>query len=127
MSTKAELKLEQVLRNNPLQPLVLAGKGTFEGENCLALSATTDERELHIPSGWHKQLDLLAQTGKVYLLIEGMGEIAASEQDKFAGLLKDRRAGNYKLPDNAQIIIPVKDIKTLSNKIQTLALVWDAK
>lgn len=127
MTTKTELKLEQVLRNNPLIPIVIAGKKGFEAENFVPLPAGINERELHIPSGWHKLLDLQAQDERVYLVIEGLDEAAPVDQDKFTGLLKDRRAGNYKLPANAQIVIPVRDKEKLSEKIRALVLVWDIK
>lgn len=125
MTTKTKLKLEQVLRNNPLQPLVIAGNEIPEMENSISLMASVDERELHIPSGWHKLLEMKAQNQKAYLVIESLDEVDCEKQEQFAGLVKDRRAGNYKLPANVQIVIPVRDKSRLSKKIQLLSLIWD--
>lgn len=127
MDTKAEVKLKQVLSSNPGHPLLLIGASGFEFENYVGLSASIDERELHIPMNWHKLLEKKAQKSKAYLIIEGLEQLGEQKQEKFAGLLKDRRAGGYKLPANVQIIIPVAEKNKISKKIQSLSLLWEIK
>lgn len=127
MTTKNKLKIEQVLRNNPQQPVVIVGEYEANTENSIFLVAETDERELHIPSGWHLQLEEIARQDKAYLVIGNLDEVDYKKQEQFVGLLKDRRAGNYKLPMNVQIIMPITDKNRLSDKICSLSLVWDMK
>lgn len=127
MDTKAEVKLKQVLSSNPDHPLLLIGANGFKFENYVELSASIDERELHIPTNWHKLLEKKAQKTKVYLIIKGLEQLEEQKQEKFAGLLKDHRAGGYKLPANVQIIIPVAEKDKISKKIQSISLLWKIK
>lgn len=127
MEMKAEFKLKQVLAANPAQTVIVVGAPDFEIDNYVSLSADIDERELHIPMHWHKLIEMKAKKPKAYLLIEGLDRLDDIAQQKFAGLLKDRRAGNYKLPANVQIVIPVAQREKVSAKIQSLSLVWEVK
>lgn len=125
MDKKAELKLMQVLQNNPAHPLVIAGESDIRLENFVSLDAGIDERELHLPTHWHKLLETKSKSKKAYLIISGLDKIDGARQEIFAPLLKDRRAGNFKLPANVQIVVPVADKSKLSRRILSLALVWD--
>jgi len=127
MNLETKIKLDQILANNAYNPLIVVGNFEPDSENCVFLMAGCDERELHIPGGWHLELQQKAAQSKVLLVIAGLDCIAAEKQQKFAGLLKDRRAGNYKLPDNAQIVIPVADKNALSKRILALSLLWEIK
>lgn len=127
MKKKSQIELAQVLANNPLQPIMIIGYQPDNWDNAVYIMGNTDERELHIPSLWHKELDNKAAKGRTHLIVADLEKVSKEEQNKFAGLLKDRRAGNYKLPNNAQIIIPVNDKNKISAKIQSLCLVWEVK
>ncbi len=127
MDMKAEVKLKQVLAANSAHAVIVVGATDFEFENYVRLSADIDERELHIPMHWHKLLEMKAKKPKAYLIVDGLESLDRKEQGKFAGLLKDRRAGNYKLPANVQIVIPVAQRDKVSAQIQSLALVWEVK
>ncbi len=118
---------EQVLDNNPRHPVILAGNTELSLPSCVFMPADIAERELFIPSDWSKALDFEAQRGKAYLLIEGLDKLAPAQQRKFCMLLKNRRAGNYKLPDNVSIVIPVADKSGLSAEILSLSLLWDVE
>ncbi|MBP3515131.1 MAG: hypothetical protein J6K65_02875 [Alphaproteobacteria bacterium] len=126
MNTKKML-FEQVLDNNPRHPVILAGNTELSLPSCVFMPADIAERELFIPSDWSKALDFEAQRGKAYLLIEGLDKLAPAQQRKFCMLLKNRRAGNYKLPDNVSIVIPVADKSGLSAEILSLSLLWDVE
>lgn len=125
MDKKTELKLKQVLQNNNKHPLVIAGDVHIDFKDCTSLDAQIDERELHIPANWHNLLTSKAQNKKNYLLISGLDTVEYQQQEIFLSLLKDRRADNFKLPENVRIIIPVADKNKLSPRILSLVLVWD--
>ena len=61
------------------------------------------------------------------MVIENLDEISMTQQEQFIGLIKDKRAGIYKLPTNVQIIMPVKNCNAVSEKIKKLSLVWKAE
>lgn len=125
MDKKTELKLRQVLQNNNKHPLVIAGDVHIGFKDFTCLDAQIDERELHIPTNWHSLLASKAQNKRNYLLISGLDTVEYRQQEIFLSLLKDRRADNFKLPENVQIIIPVADKNKLSPRILSLVLVWD--
>lgn len=127
MNNKKKMLFEQVLDNNPLHPVILAGCEDLSLPSCVFMPADIAERELFIPSDWSKMLDFEAQNGKAYLLIEGLDRLEPAQQNKFCMLLKNRRAGNYKLPDNVRIVIPVTDKSGLSGDILSFSLLWDVE
>lgn len=124
MVSKSRFLLEQFLRNNQQQPLLIASDIKFEPYNFVALPAEIEERELHLKSEWQSLLNKKSESGKVYVLITNLDEVSAAKQEQFIPLLKDKRAGRYKLPANAQIIMPVKNDAKISEKIKKLSLVW---
>lgn len=123
------IKLKKVLNNNRAWPLMLVGASADQFKDAVILTADTDEKELHpsnkqVPA-WITRLEELADDGKAcYLIIEGLDTVSKDVQNKFLPLLKDRRAGVYKLPQSAQILIPTKDVAAVSGNIKTLALSW---
>lgn len=127
MITKSRFLLEQFLNNNQQQPLLIVSNIKFEPYNFMVLPADIDERELHVQSEWQTQLNQIAKKDKAYLVIENLDEISMTQQEQFIGLIKDKRAGIYKLPTNVQIIIPVKNCNAVSEKIKKLSLVWKAE
>ena len=57
---------------------------------------------------------------KMLLVIVGLDEVSAEEQEKFIPLLKDRQIFYSKLPDKVQLLIPVKDTESVSWDIRSL-------
>lgn len=123
----SQIKLKQVLENNRKWPLVIAGSSAddFDG---VVLSARSGEKELY-KNGLYTPvwISALESEGADMLVIEGLDEISPDEQENFISLLKDRRAGTYKVSDHVQIVIPVKEKEKLSSKIQSLTIPWVMK
>ena len=65
--------------------------------------------------------------GACYLVIDGLDTVSQAEQEKFLPLLKDRRAGMFKLPPNIQIVMPVQRAAAVSKKIKAVSLMWEVK
>ena len=57
---------------------------------------------------------------KGFLVIDGLDNIPESEQEKFVPLLKDRQILSSKLPNEVQILVPVKKIEDISKRIKSL-------
>ncbi len=57
---------------------------------------------------------------KSFLVVDGLDNVTETEQEKFVPLLKDRQILSYKLPDDVQILIPVKEVEAVSKTIQSL-------
>ena len=57
---------------------------------------------------------------KGFLVIDGLDNISESEQEKFVPLLKDRQILSSKLPNEVQILVPVKKIEDISKRIKSL-------
>lgn len=125
MNIAQKLKLAHILQDNQL-PLLIEGMADFEFDNSVSIMANITERELYYPSGWDKELSHCAKTGKAYLVIKGLDKISVKAQEKFITLIKDLRAGNYKIPENVQIIILVNDKSLISQKILNLIISWTA-
>ena len=121
----SKIFLEQILHNNPLQPLIVAGKCAFNDEYAVFLDADIDERELHIPTVWKEKIEAIDSCNSVYLVVKDMDTQSFDEQKKFAGLLKDRRAGNFKLGNNVHIVISAGDINKISPELKKLSLIWE--
>ena len=121
----SKIFLEQILRNNPLQPLIVAGKCSFNDEYAVFLAADIDERELHIPTTWKDKIQAIDSRNTVYLVIQDLDSLNFEQQNKFAGLLKDRRAGNFKLGNNVRVVISVDDAAKVSPELKKLSLIWE--
>ena len=115
-----KIKLKTVLMNNRKWPLIIVG-GVATDFNAPILPATISPRDLNI-CDWVTEL-VAMNTDQ--MVIDGLDKLRVSDQQKFITLLKDRRAGLHKLPDNIQIIIPVKFVDKLDKKIKELALVYN--
>lgn len=118
MDTNDKIKFTQILKNNPTQSILLETDDDMGLENVIPLSAVIPERELHIPTRWHQKVLMKGTQEKVYLLIENIDKISKNEQEKFVPLLKDKRAGNFKLPTNVQIIISAHSLADVSENIK---------
>lgn len=121
----SKIVLEQILHNNPLQPLVVVGKCAFNDEYAVFLDADIDERELHIPTKWKDQIQAIDSRDSAYLVVQNLDTQSFEAQNKFSGLLKDRRAGNFKLGNNVHIVLAVSDINKISPELKKLSLVWE--
>ena len=127
MNEEAKNKLSKVLSDNAKNPLIIVSDEDIVLENTITINATISERDLHIESMWHKKIMLRHSNKHLFLVINGLDNIEAEEQDKFSHLLKDRRSGTFKLPDYVQIVIPVKDKEKVSKQIKSLSLLWEVK
>ena len=123
MQGNYKIKFSQMLKNNPQHAVLTETGGGLDLKHTVVLPANIEERELHIPSHWHQKLLMqLSMVDKVYLMIEDIDKISAKEQEKFVSLLKDRRAGNFKLPDGVQIVISCSHMNQVCDSIKKLAL-----
>ncbi len=127
MNEEAKNKLSKVLSNNAENPLIIVSDENITFENTVTINANINERDLHIESMWQKKIMLRNSNKHLFLVINGLDNIEAEEQDKFIHLLKDRRSGTFKLPDYVQIVIPVKDKEKVSKQIKSLSLLWEVK
>ena len=127
MNEEAKNKLSKVLSDNTKNPLIIVSDEDIALENTITINATINERDLHIESMWQKKIMLRHSNKHLFLVINGLDNIEAEEQDKFSHLLKDRRSGTFKLPDYVQIVIPVKDKEKVSKQIKSLSLLWEVK
>lgn len=127
MNEEAKNKLSKVLSDNTKNPLIIVSDEDIALENTITINATINERDLHIESMWQKKIMLRHSNKHLFLVINGLDNIEAEEQDKFTHLLKDRRSGTFKLPDYVQIVIPVKDKEKVSKQIKSLSLLWEVK
>ncbi|MBE6453210.1 MAG: hypothetical protein E7012_06980 [Alphaproteobacteria bacterium] len=126
MDKKTKIMLNQVLQNNLYNPIILVGLTDYVFENTVVLSADIDARELNVTTDWCKKFVPFSNAERVCLQICGLDKLEKDEQMKFVGLLKDRRIGSYKLPDNVQIVVLVDDLGNVSERIKSLVLVWNA-
>ena len=105
-------------------PCILVDHDGFKVSNCIDLAADISPRDLFLSSEWALDLTTKIKSGKAYLVIRDLDNYNEQVQENFVSLLKDRRAGNYRLPDKVQIIIMVTDINKISRKIQDLCVVF---
>lgn len=119
-----KIKLKSVVESNPTWPLIIVGAsvGDFEG---VGMPAKISPRTLN-NGRWVKDLGKMgAGLTRFALVIDGVDEIGVRAQEKFIRLLKDRRAGMYKLPDNVQIIMPVKSLARVSPDLCKLSIIYN--
>ncbi|MBQ8480917.1 MAG: hypothetical protein IJ532_00085 [Alphaproteobacteria bacterium] len=121
----SKIFLEQILRNNPLQPLIVVGKCAFNDEYAVFIDADIDERELHIPTQWKEEIQAIDSSNSVYLVVQNLDTQSFDEQKKFVGLIKDRRAGNFKLGNNVHIVISISDLNKVAPELKKLSLLWE--
>ncbi|MDR1337736.1 MAG: hypothetical protein LBJ73_01760 [Rickettsiales bacterium] len=115
-----KIKLKTVLAGNTKWPLVIVGAIAADFD-APVMPAIIPERDLNT-GGWVGELiDMRAAR----MVIGGLDKLSDTQQQKFARLLKDRRAGTRRMPDNIQIIILVESANVLSKQIRDLCLVWN--
>ena len=117
MTPKSKMRLAQVLVNNKAWPLVIIGAAVRDLPPAAVIPAGISERELY--------LDMDISEAGEFWVIDGLDKLSESEQEKFVGLLKDRRVGGRKIPSGVQIVIPVGRRGRLSPQILRLCLVWE--
>lgn len=119
-----KIKLKSIVECNTTWPLVIGGVSArdFDGPR---MPATISPRDLN-DGRWVQEL---CQMGvgmtRLVMVIDGLDEIGPRAQEKFIRLLKDRRAGIYKLPDNVQIIMPVKSVARVSPVLCKLSIIYN--
>lgn len=119
-----KIKLKSVLESNTRWPLLIGGAAAsdFAGP---VMPATISPRDLNT-GNWVGELgDLGAGMDRLVMIIDGMDKLTPRAQEKFIRLIKDRRGGMHKLPDNVQIVIPVKNVNSISDQIKRLALIYN--
>lgn len=127
MNEEAKNKLKKVLSSNSKNPLIIVLNEDVTFENSVTINATINERDLHMESMWQKKIMLRHSDKHLFLVISGLDNVEIDEQNKFSHLLKDRRSGNFKLPEYVQIVIPIKNKEKVSNQIKSLSLLWEVK
>lgn len=119
-----KINLKNVVAGNRYWPLIIGGAGASDLGG-LVMPATISVRDLNTGK-WVDELRVIAADQKnVVMAIDGMDTLTPRAQEKFIGLLKDRRAGTRKLPDNVQIVIPVKSVDAVAAQIQRLSLIYN--
>ncbi len=119
-----KIKLKSVLESNMRWPLLIGGAAAsdFVGP---VMPATISPRDLNT-GNWVGELgDMGAGMARLVMIIDGMDKLTPRGQEKFIRLIKDRRGGMRKLPDNVQIVIPVKNVELISDQIKRLALIYN--
>ena len=122
MNSKEKLKFMQILNNNPTYPVLVKTDDKLDLDNMVKLPAAMPAHELVVPTRWNQKILMKEKDEKVYLCIENIDKIEIEEQEKFVPLLKDKRAGNFKLPGNVQIVISAKDFANVAPLIKKFAL-----
>jgi len=70
--------------------------------------------------GKHKSFTVATGKKKSFLVVQDLDKLPESEQEKFIPLLKDKQILSSKLPDKMQILFPVTDENSVSQKIKSL-------
>jgi len=122
MKANEKIKFTQILNNNPTYPVLIKTEGNLDLDNMVKLPTETPVSELIVPTRWNEKLLMKGTDKKIYLCIENIDKISAEEQEKFIPLIKDKRAGNFKLPNNVQIVISAKDFDKVAAQIKKFAL-----
>lgn len=146
------LKLRQVLKNNRTTPLIIGTASQSNSDisakaladdvisnisahlfaNAITIDASILEADLHksnahTPPWIEETAQKTANSTSCYLVIDALDTMPTDIQHKFLPLLKDRRAGLYKLPPHVQIVMPVRHLENVSDKIKAVSLSWTVK
>ena len=122
MNAKEKIKFTQILKNNPTYSVLVKTDTKLELDNMIKLPVALPASELAVPTRWNQKVLMKENDEKVYLCIENIDKISIDEQEKFLPLIKDKRAGNFKLPANVQIVISAKDFAKVAPQIKKFAL-----
>ncbi len=107
--------------NNKSWTLLAKGAEPDDIDNAMELNASISEDELNRGVWWEK----MKSSKLTKLVIINFENISYTEQEKFARLLKDRRVGTNKLPEDIRIVIPVSNNADINPDIAKLCLIWD--
>lgn len=121
-----QIQYIQLIRNNQHLPILVPVDEVGVLNNSMYLPVTIEERELYCPAQWQVNLEVRSKVGKTYLWIADIDSLPQEEQDKFIPLLKDRRVGLFKLPDNVQVIMSAADLHNVSDNIKAYSLYFGA-
>lgn len=91
------------------------------------LEADLHKSNAHTPLWMQETAQKTANGAHCYLVIGALDTLPTDTQHKFLPLLKDRRAGLYKLPPHVQIVMPVRRLENVSDKIKAVSLSWTVK
>ena len=135
MTQDQKQKLMEVMKNNGKWPLILEGAKAEMLKGAVVLPANTStenlgilpaEKDYVVPT-WLKQLSQKSKRLKrVFLVIDGLENINGQDQEKFYGLFKYKGVNGYNLPDNVQILIPIKlgEVDKINDKLQALSITY---
>ena len=115
--------LNQFLANNKDCPLLIETTLSLIDNQHIMLSANTNFRTILLSNEFNK-LNHSGDNDHSYLVITDIENVSFEKQQNFVNLIKNRRLGQYKLPQNIQIIIPVKNKNKIIPDITKLSLVW---
>jgi len=122
MKANEKIKFTQILNNNPTYPVLVKTESKLDLDNMVKLPTETPVSELIVPTKWNQKVLMKGTDKKIYLCIENIDKISVEEQEKFIPLIKDKYAGNFKLPNNVQIVISAKNFDKVSAQIKKFAL-----
>ncbi len=117
VKTRSE-QLKKVMENNRDWALIMEGAAEEEIGEGLRIDARITEDELN--RGDYKVRMKEAEK----IIIANMDKVGHTEQEKFMSLLKDRRLNGQKLPEKAQIIIPVGYGADIAPALDRVCLRW---
>ena len=123
MNNKTKIMLNQFLANNKDCPLLIETTLSLIDNQHIMLSANTNFRTILLSNEFNK-LNHSGDNDHSYLVITDIENVSFEKQQNFVNLIKNRRLGQYKLPQNIQIIIPVKNKNKIIPDITKLSLVW---
>lgn len=135
MTEETKSKLVSVLKNNTKWPLIIEGASKDNFPTSIVIPATVPVSELNIipeetgykyPNWLTNVVNKAKKSKRVLVCIDGLDKVSEEEQEKFYGLLKHKSISGFRLPEAAQIIITVKNLKKVSKRILDLSLVFKA-
>ena len=135
MTEETKSKLVSVLKNNTKWPLIIEGasKDNFPTSIIVPsnipsseLGIVSDETGYKYPNWLTNVVNKAKKSKRVLVCIDSLDKVSEEEQEKFYGLLKHKSISGFRLPEAAQIIITVKNLKKVSKRILDLSLVFKA-
>ena len=129
-------QLVEVIKNNSSWPLVLVGVNSKIFKTAIKISAKIkDEDFILFPTvngiktpAWVNEIKNLSSSGeRCFLVLENLDEVEEKEQEKFFSLVKNRAINGYKLPSNAQILIPCQKPENISKTIIDCSIIYETK
>lgn len=131
MTEEMKTKLAKILKDNTKWPLIIEGVSCSNFPTSIIIPANTPSSNLGIIPGetgleypvWATEIiEKSKKSKKIIVCISNLDEISQEEQEKFYGMIKYKGINGFKFPEQAQIILPVKNTEKISKRILNLAL-----